>query len=332
VTARVRRMARRHPRGMRGVGLVELMIGMLLGLLVIGAVIGIYLSNSRVYRTTENVGRVQENMRTAFELLARDLREAAGNPCVNNVPVANVVGGGGWWRGLDNWGNAIRGFAGNAPFPDAGFGTGAGQRLSGTEAIQLYSGDNNVATISAHNTGAATFTLNTSSHGFAVGDLAIACNSRQASLFQVSATTSTTISHGAGGVTSNCTSGLGLPGCSGAVFEYAAPNSVVTRLNASRWFIANNPRGGRSLYQARYQAGGVVTQEIVEGVTGMTTSYLLNGANSYVGAAAVGTAGWPDVIAIRVELDFESEDAVGTDGQPLRREIIQVASLRNRNP
>lgn len=322
----------RFGRRMTGVGLVELMIGMLIGLLILGAAIGIYISNAQVYRTTENVGRIQENMRTSFELLARDLREAAGNPCVNNLPVANVVGGSAWWRNLDHWGNALRGFAGDEAFPDAAFGTGTAQRLSGTEAIELLSGDDNVSTISGHNTAGAVFTLNNSAHGFAVGDLAIACNSRQASLFQVSGLTSTTISHGAGGTTNNCTSGLGLPGCSGTVFEYAAPNSVVTRLNATRWFIANNGDARPALYQSRFTGGTVTTQEIVEGVTSMTTTYLLRGGNAYVPASTVGAANWANVVSVRVELEFESQDAVAVGGGNLQREVIQVSSLRNRNP
>ncbi|WP_242603149.1 PilW family protein [Xanthomonas vasicola] len=76
---------------MRGVTLIELMIALVLGLLVVGAAIGIFLANRRTYSATEGLGRVQENVRTAFELMARDVREASGNPCVNTVPVANVL-------------------------------------------------------------------------------------------------------------------------------------------------------------------------------------------------------------------------------------------------
>jgi type IV pilus assembly protein PilW len=69
----------------------------------------------------------------------------------------------------------------------------------------------------------------------------------------------------------------------------------------------------------------------VDGVTGMDVQYLLNGAADYVNSAAVGTR-WPDVLAVRIELTLESPEAVGTDGNPITRQVIQIASLRNRNP
>ncbi|MFA4615373.1 pilus assembly protein PilW, partial [Xanthomonas perforans] len=52
------------------------MISMVLGLLVVGAAIGIFLSNRQAYAATEGVGRIQETARLGFELIARDIREA----------------------------------------------------------------------------------------------------------------------------------------------------------------------------------------------------------------------------------------------------------------
>ena len=61
----------------RGLTLVELMIAMMLGLLVVGSATAIFISNRQTYRATEGLGRVQENGRMAFELMARDLRDTA---------------------------------------------------------------------------------------------------------------------------------------------------------------------------------------------------------------------------------------------------------------
>ena len=55
-----------------GLSLVELMVALVLGLLVVGAAIGVFLSNRQTYTATESLGRVQENARVAFELMARD--------------------------------------------------------------------------------------------------------------------------------------------------------------------------------------------------------------------------------------------------------------------
>jgi type IV pilus assembly protein PilW len=312
------------------------MVALLLGLLVVGSAIGIFASNRQVYRATDNLSRVQESARMSFEMVSRDLREAAGNPCVNNVPIVNVVNGNAanWWTNLNNWGDAFRGF-GDAEEMAGGpvFGVSPGDRVIGTEAVQLLSADDNVVTISAHDTGGAQFTVNSGTHGLVAGDLAIVCNARQASVFQVSSVAGSTIRHDLGAGPGNCTTGLGLPlNCAaGTIFQYAAPNSVLVRLNASRWLLANNPEGRPALYQMRMAAGVPQLQEVVDGVTGMDVQYLLNGAADYVNSAAVGTR-WPDVLAVRIELTLESPEAVGTDGNPITRQVIQIASLRNRNP
>ena len=328
----------KFPQGMRGLSLIELMIAMVLGLLVVGTAIGIFISNRQTYRATDNLSRVQESARISYEMMARDVREAAGNPCVNNVPVVNVITGatGSWWTNLTTWGDAFRGFGPAEGLPGGpGFGAAAGERVAGTEAVQLLSADDNVVTVSAHNTAGAEFTVNTTNHGMSAGDLVMACNARQASIFQASSVVGDKIGHGTGGTPGNCTSGLGLPlNCgAGTVFEYAAPNSVLVGLSASRWLVANNPAGNAALYQVRLVGGAPQMQEIVEGVTGMTVTYLLDGAATYVPAAAVTAAArWPDVTAARIQLTLQSPDSVGTDGNPITRQVIQVSSLRNRNP
>lgn len=321
----------RHSRGMT---LVELMVAITLGLLVIGAAIGIFVSNRQVYRAAENLNRVQESGRVAYELMARDIREATGNPCVNKLPLVNVVTGStaNWWSDV-NWSTALRGFDGGSPFPDAAFGTAAGERLAGTDAIQLLSGADNVSTISAHDTAAGVFTLNTADNGFGVGDLAIACNARQAAVFQVTSVSGSDVGHAAGGgPPGNCTKDLGLPlNCGGGnVFQFAAPNSVLAGMHASRWFIANNPNGIPSLYQAVLGGSTVTPQEVAEGVTNMVIEYLPAGGVNYVPASAIGD--WADVTSVRITLTLQTAENVGTDGAPVERQVIQVASLRNRNP
>lgn len=317
-----------------GLTLVEMLIAMVLGLMVVGVAIGIFLSNKQTYRATETLGRVQENARTAFELMARDIREAGGNPCVNNLPIANALSNSAsnWWSNLTSWGASVRGYGATEAFPDVAFGTAAGTRVTGTDAIQLISGDDSVATISGHNTAGQQFTLNTTTHGFVTGDLMIACNSRQASVFRASAVSGNTVSHASGG--GNCTGSLGLPMTCAAttpVYEFAAPNSVMVKLHSTRWYVANNGRGSRSLYQSRLSGLGTQNEEVAEGVQNMEVFYLMRGGSAYVPAATVNLAanGWANVIAARVELTLQGENVVGS-GTP-QREMIQITSLRNRN-
>ena len=94
---------------MAGLSLIELMVATVIGLIVLGAVTGIFLSSQQAYRTTEGLGRVQEGMQFGFELMARDIREAGGNPCDFGLPLANVADptGARWWT---NWAQPLRGF------------------------------------------------------------------------------------------------------------------------------------------------------------------------------------------------------------------------------
>ena len=143
-------------RLMAGLSLIELMVALVLGLLVVAAAIGIFLSNRQTYRTTESVGRVQESARVAFELMARDVREAGGNACnasgesgsIAGVPLVNVLANpaANWWS---NWGNvpgtgrlngALVGYGPGNAVPGLSTGVGNAQRMAGTEALVVLTG------------------------------------------------------------------------------------------------------------------------------------------------------------------------------------------------
>jgi len=64
-----------------GFTLVELMVAMVLGLLVIGAVISVFLGTQSSSRTLDAMSRVQETGRLGLERVARDVREAGYRAC-----------------------------------------------------------------------------------------------------------------------------------------------------------------------------------------------------------------------------------------------------------
>lgn len=322
-----------------GFSLIELMVAMLIGLLVVGAAVGIFLSNRQVYRATEGVGRLQEGVRVAFELMSRDLRGAAGNSCMNNLPIANVLNNSAsnWWSNIQSWEGAFRGYDGSDAATGLADGTGAGQRLAGTAVVQLFSADDNAVGVSAYNPGGAIFTVNSGTHGIGAGDLAVVCNGKQSSLFQVSSVGGggTTIAHAASGTPGNSTVNLNV---SGGKFDYSPSAtagqesvSVLTRLRATRWYIGNGG-SGPSLYQQVATANGTVaTQEVAEGVSDLNVVYLLRGQTAYQSAAAIG-GGWGNVISARITLTLAGTDRVGVGGETIQRQLVHVVSLRNRNP
>lgn len=329
-----------RPRLQAGFGLVELMVSILLGLMVVVAASAIFLANKRTYTATEGLSRVQENSRVAFELMSRDIREASGNGCVSagSMIVNNALNSPAsrWWS---NWmGGTVQGFAADTPFADQAFGTAAGQRLSGTQAIVLLSSGTRTATVTAHNAVTSQFTMANNAHGFSPGDVLLVCgpNSeptgvlRLGAIFQMTGTAGTTaIGHVAGGTSpGNSSANLGL----GATPFHFAANSTISNLNATRWYIANNGRGTRSLYRGTLGTNGAVQAvEVAEGVDDLDLTYLLSSGDSFIGPAAVGTR-WNEVSAVRLELAQRSPEAVGEGGEPIRREMASVVTLRNRNP
>lgn len=60
----------------RGVGLVELMITLVIGLVLMGALTYFYLSSQQMNRTHEDVSRMQESGRNAMEVLGKAIRQA----------------------------------------------------------------------------------------------------------------------------------------------------------------------------------------------------------------------------------------------------------------
>ncbi|PKM06656.1 MAG: Tfp pilus assembly protein PilW [Gammaproteobacteria bacterium HGW-Gammaproteobacteria-4] len=331
-----------HARA-RGFSLVELMVAMVLGLLVSGSAVGIFISNRQANRATDSLSRIQENARTAFELMARDVREAGGNPCSRSIPPISVLNGaaGVWWQSFNS---PLFGYESDQPFLDAGFGAGNGQRQNGIgDAIEIKSAASNGATVVMHNGVSATFQLNTVDHGLSPGDIAMVCDNKRSTIFQVSNSnpgTNAQVNHNSGAVVTpgNCRNLLGAPctaPASGAGYTFQG-NGTIAQLRAERWFIGNNPRGGRSLYAGVVRntggAVGVANEEIVEGVTNMQLTYLVAGAADYVQANAIAANAWNSVVSVRITLTMQGLEAVGTNGGALTRSLSHVVALRNRMP
>lgn len=316
------------PKRVQGLSLIELMIAMVLGLLVVGGAIGIFLSNQQTYRATESLARVQENARVAFELMAREVREAAGNPCAANLPTANILNPTTeWWN---NWGNGLVGYENGALALSA----------NGTDAIDLLSATSGGVTVfETPSATSANFKVNTPDHGINPGDIMMVCDYSQASIFEATSAnpSNVTIGHNNGnGSPGNCTKGLGLPvlctGSANGTSKIYGPNSIVVKLKGARWYVADNNRGSRSLYRMTMDgtaAGNIGNaEEVAEGIQEMEIQYLLSGANDYVDAAP--GLDWTRVTAVRITLQVQGSERVGTDGDVLTRNISHVVNLRNR--
>ncbi len=326
----------------RGFTLVELMISVVLGMVIVGGVISVMLANKRSFNTNEGLSQVQESARTAFELIARDVRQSAGNTCDNNGRTADVVdaSGANWWQGW--WG--VRGVDDGDTDPAVATGGAVGERVAGTDSLRIQGMEGTGFGVDVHNAAGQTLTLQEDA-GLVVGDIVMICDFDHTALFQTTAYDSAafTLEHdNGGGPPGNCSSGLGFPtNCDGGTGNiYAFPqNSPVGRLAVSDWYVGNNGRaeeGGRSLYRRRLGPGGVlVTEEIVAGVTDMQVTY--RRANSDLIQDASAVADWGDVNAILVELTADSASARVTTDATVNEGRIQrtfnfLITLRNRAP
>lgn len=319
------RNRRRAVRTMeRGMTLVEMMISIVLGMIIVGAAIGIFVANQQTYRATGSLSRVQENVRTTFELMAREIRETAGVSCdARNLLPANMLAGTApWWSNLSN---GVRGY-------DNG---GLAGSLAGTDAIELVSGTTSVVhTINQMASSAADIQTTTSDHGLGAGDILVICDFECASVFQHTGqpdgTVTTEVKHESGTteVPGNRAANLECDSLHPVPHTYAA-DSLLTKMKASRWYVADNGDGTSSLYRISVDKGVEgAGQEMVEGVTDMELFYLVAGGTAYVNAASVGT-NWPNVRAVRIELTFQGEETFD-GGSRIERQLSHTVNLRNR--
>ncbi|HET7222033.1 MAG TPA: prepilin-type N-terminal cleavage/methylation domain-containing protein, partial [Rhodanobacteraceae bacterium] len=88
----IRRSDLRRTHRNRGFTLIELMIAMLLGLIVIAGVTSVFLAGQKSYRTNGALAEVEDGSRIAFELLARDIRQAGETGCdTSSGRITNVL-------------------------------------------------------------------------------------------------------------------------------------------------------------------------------------------------------------------------------------------------
>lgn len=316
---------------------------MLLGLVVIGGAMGVILANRQSYRTNEGLSQVQESARTAYELLAREVRQAGGTGCNSNGRVANVVISNEdtpWWQ---DW-FGIHGFDGAQPDGAVDFGGALpNNRVEGTDAMHLQGIEGTGLSIVSHNPSSAIIRINAPTTELADDDIAMVCDFDHAAIFKVTQynSSNTTVVHNRGGLnepTSNCSKGLGYPtdcdSVNGNPYEFG-PNSQLARLSAVSWYIGANGRaleGGRSLYRRRMNAN---PEEIVAGVTDMQVRYREAGRSDFREASTVDS--WVDVNAVMITFVLQSADQrISTDATEnsgrLQRQFTNIVTLRNRVP
>lgn len=313
----------------RGLTLIEVMITLVIGLIVILGVMGIMGVNRQSLRITEGLSESQENARMAFELIARDVRQARDTSC-GAVTAFSDDPAQGWT--MEWW--PLRGFAGDEATTAVATGAASGQRVDGTQALQLQGATNTLLIKSFPSTPLTDKVVLTAQATSLSSGKVIICSMDAASLHNV---------QGISGNTLTIEPEL-------HIIDLDAPPFQVARYSAVTWYIGHNGRakdGGRSLYRVRLNNAGNVEppEEILPGIVEMNIRYHRQSDSDFINADQLANkAAWQTVNAIELTLvtettqevldkkDAELADADRVDaetGRRLRRQTTHVIALRN---
>lgn len=358
----------RHSFRQHGLTLIELMISITLGLFLVGGVLSIFVSTNQTAKLNDNLMRVQENARGAFDLMARDIREAGQNPCGARKNIANVLRASGTIPVWTDWNlGTLRGYDNTADETGIkAFGTAAAARVSGTDAVLAIKADADEKAMESHDPDTTMFTL-TSGSSFQENDIAFVCDALSSAIFQIydispksGASTATNLDHQADSTNMNCGDFLSFASpattCPATVKKFEVksdtPEVRIAPLASSFWYIGNSNSDGngkRSLYRSKITRSGtkanpiiiMKADEIIPDVQDLQITYLTRDgttgtlASNWVAASTI--TDWADdnataqVVAAKLDLTLQTVDKVSTSQAVIQRHLIHVVGLRNRD-
>jgi type IV pilus assembly protein PilW len=329
-----------------GFSLVELMIGLVIGLFILLGVVLVYVSSARTTATNEALSRVQESGRFGIFFLARDIRQAGfKSACqgeVNNL--------------LDESSSAYDDALFNLDDPIIGWDDSAGDiaaqlphYLRG-DVLMLKS-----ASRATGITGKDTTNFNpkqsqislTKNSGIAQGTILMIGNSTGCDVFQTTSNDNANNLNrdaGAAGITPGNKTGSQSWSVSNKDFD-------VFFFDSTAYYIGNGIGGQPALRRTRFNTGAAVDEELVNGIEDMQLLYGVDTdgdrtADNYVNATAV--TNWNRVVSVQVNL-LAASHATNVIDQPqvlpapwdtmadpgdnrIRRVFTTTVGIRNRLP
>lgn len=334
----------------RGMTLVELMVGLVIGLFVVAVMGSVYLGSRSTFAAQESTGRVQENGRFAMDTITQDLRMSGFRGCLGQSAVVNTLNTPG--SALYNFGQQVwasRYTAGAwSPALDAVI-TGLSPGTAGDVLVVRRPAGVAWALIGemADTTAALTITPTAS---FAQGDLLMVADCVGAAVLQA-----TNAGPGAAGSLAHQPAVAGMvPGVStGDLGRVFSNDARVWRMQTEVYYLAASARhaGQTALWVYRNPTyGEAQVTELVTGVERMAFTFGLDtdadlSADRFASADAV--ANWAQVVNARIELllagnldtrttkaqpyTFNGTTTTPTDGRP-RTVMSTLVTLRNAAP
>jgi type IV pilus assembly protein PilW len=360
------RSALPRPIGQQGFSLIEIMVAMTIGLVLMGGLVQIFISNKQTYRVQEAMARLQENGRFALDLITNDLRASGFRGCNAR-------------RTMESY-NRLNGAAGSLlwdyDFPLQGFeatsssawtpaltSTPFSGALGGRDVITIRHGIGSPLLLAEDVSPSTADVKVLRPSGLVAGNIVVVSNCNNASVFQVTGITANTgstpptdsLAHAASGTPGNASNDLL------QVFRTNLSNVEATQVATSTYFINTGAAGVPSLFLDRRDGVNATAQEVVEGVQDMQVLYGLDTdtatddykdrvPNRYVTADNVvtGSTNWSHVVSIKIDLLLQSTEnnladspqtytfngtttTPGTSDKRLRRVFSATVDLRNRS-
>ncbi len=309
-------------RRQRGLSLIELMISMVIGLLILGGMISLFVSNKQTYRYNDELARLQENSRMTIDRIERTLRMAGhvGCPTLQEAQQRRrgVIG----QSIVDNPQipfntlQAITATRYNPSNPGI-VGTVGKTAKAGTDVVTVRFGQGasttlDTATKDDIDPGDSAIVIRDNALGFKQGEAIVISDCKGVGLARVSNTPASGNS-----VTLEFKTSGGYNTNDGLPIAFGDDVRLMRMSNLS-FFVgpsANTNRQGNaynSLYLAS-EAAGSSADEIVEGVEDMVITYGVEGAGTpsevtdkYVDVNSV--TDWNDVVAVNISLLLASVD------------------------
>ena len=329
------------PASQSGFSIVELMIALVLGLVLMGGVIQVFISSKRAYNLNEEMSWIQENARFAVGFMAEDLRMAGYYGCASrSSSVANVLDGAdsSW---VTDFGKGLYGYDGDdADFPDE-FPQPTTDSLPDTmpltDVFTIHKADpDNSFQVTAHNPTSAVIDIQ-GNHPYPTGTILIVSDCHHSAVFQTTGNGTNKVNHNKGNSVSpgNCTKGLGLPvpdpcTANGTGYTYKE-DAFIMRAIGHAYYIDIASNGIPSLFRESLDEGGVTTtaEEMVQGVENMQIQYGVDTSVATVSPDFIPDR-YKDASEVRVEpandIDEWKNGVVTARITMLLRSLTEVAS------
>ncbi|MEO8629103.1 MAG: PilW family protein [Betaproteobacteria bacterium] len=333
------------PLRQSGVSIVELMVAMTIGLVLSGVAASVYLSSSKTYTVQDDLSRLQENGRTALDIVTRDLRMASFRGCNGRgITPKNALNA--TTAYAQNFLIGVQGFYGNGgswtPAPPADFPVPP-SATQASDVITIRKADSVAMPVSAPYMASPADAIQTfPGNGLSVGDIVLISDCYGAAVFQItggSPDTSGAVVHTAGG---------SAPGNTindvGRIF---GSNAELARLTTATYYVAPSQFGtGPSLWRV---IGTQAPEELAENIEqirilfGVDTDGDLS-ANSFVPPGPA--LNMANVVSIRINMLVRTgNDNVATQPQTyffnganvaaadrrIRRAFSTTVNIRNRS-